>query len=150
MDGTYRTRITLEINGMSTKKGLCPCLAGKGSGVRIPDAPPRIELRNCIRTRRVPGFRGLDHNFWCLDHNCDHLPDDHLLDRGKVRKRWPRDQSGRSTGCEIARVERPCTLSGPPRIVRALGQRAWSAGRAVAAALAAGANAVRVGTCFVA
>jgi hypothetical protein len=21
--------------------------------------------------------------------NCDHLPDDHLLDRGKVHRRWP-------------------------------------------------------------
>jgi hypothetical protein len=42
VEGTRRTRINLEINRMNTKKDLCPCLAGKGSGVRIPDAPPQF------------------------------------------------------------------------------------------------------------
>src|SRR6266852_6683275 len=39
-EGTHWTRINLDIDPLRRKMGLCPCLAGKGSAVRIRHAPP--------------------------------------------------------------------------------------------------------------
>jgi hypothetical protein len=46
VEDTCRTRINLEINWISSKKSLCPCLAGKGS-VGQP-RPPRVGPRSRI------------------------------------------------------------------------------------------------------
>jgi hypothetical protein len=94
----------------------CTCLAGKGSGVRIPDAPPETELRSGNRWAGVPGFWLLDHNSDSVDHDCEHLPDDHLLDRGQVCIAWPRDVWRRSAG-NLCRPNH-CGVAPPDSLLR--------------------------------
>jgi hypothetical protein len=43
----------------------------------------KLNLELALDGRECQVFGPLDHNYYSVDHNCDHLPDDHLLDRGQ-------------------------------------------------------------------
>jgi hypothetical protein len=58
----------------------------RGPGFESPMLHQKLNLDLALDRRECQVFGPLDHNYYRVDHNCDHLPGDHLLDpRSGVR-----------------------------------------------------------------